>query len=47
MSGKSNCYDNASVEACPMISQIIGCYALQIVESRDDLAAEVANTAAG
>jgi putative transposase len=29
MSGKGNCYDNASVEACPMIPRIIGCCALQ------------------
>ena len=47
MSGKGNCYDNASVEACPKIPWIIGCCALQIPEGRTNLAAEMANTAAG
>ena len=44
MSGKGNCYDNASVEACPMIPRIIGCGALQITEGGAHLAAEMANT---
>jgi hypothetical protein len=46
MSGKGNCYDNATVKACPMIPRIIGCCALQIIEGGTHLATEMADTAA-
>ena len=47
MSGKGNCYVNASVEACPMIPRTIGCCALQDNQGRASLAAKLANTTTG
>jgi hypothetical protein len=41
MSGNGNCYDNAIVEACPIIPRIIGCCALQNHQNRNDLAYQV------
>ena len=47
MSGKGKYYDNASVEAYPMIPRIIGCGTLENHQDRADLAAKLANAALG
>ena len=47
MSAKGNCYDNAMVEACPMIPRIIGCGALQNPEIRAGMAHQLPNTCRG